>query len=319
MNEGHAAFLAGERIRQVMEQSASGSPRPGRWWRRATSSPPTRPSPPASTSSRRIWWTGISDRPTRSSGSPERQFLALGRQNPADGNEPFSMTVLAIRLSGATNGVSELHGEVSRRMWSGLWPDVPGERCADHVHHQRGPRARLALPRHGRSVRPLPWAAVGRPIRPTSRSGSGSSRSRTPSCGAPTSGGASAWWASPGGGCRTQLEQRGAPPAERELAEEVLDPEALTIGFARRFATYKRATLLFRDPDRLARILTDPRAAGADHLRRQGPPARPRGQGAHPADRPLRPQRRVPPADRLPGGLRHERGPLPGARAWTSG
>ena len=55
-----------------------------------------------------------------------------------------------------------------------------------------------------------------------------------------------------------QLEQRGAPPAEREQAEEVLDPKALTIGFARRFATYKRATLLFRDPERLARILGDP-------------------------------------------------------------
>lgn len=57
---------------------------------------------------------------------------------------------------------------------------------------------------------------------------------------------------------RTQLEQRGAPPAERERADEVLDPKALTIGFARRFATYKRATLLFRDPERLARILSNP-------------------------------------------------------------
>jgi len=57
---------------------------------------------------------------------------------------------------------------------------------------------------------------------------------------------------------RMQLEQRGAPPAEREQAEEVLDPKALTLGFGRRFATYKRATLLFRDPDRLARIVGDP-------------------------------------------------------------
>jgi starch phosphorylase len=53
------------------------------------------------------------------------------------------------------------------------------------------------------------------------------------------------------------LEQRGAPPAERAQAEEVLDPKALTIGFARRFATYKRATLLFTDPARLSRILSD--------------------------------------------------------------
>jgi starch phosphorylase len=57
---------------------------------------------------------------------------------------------------------------------------------------------------------------------------------------------------------RSQLERRGAPRTEIEAADEVLDPEALTIGFARRFATYKRASLLLRDPDRLARILNDP-------------------------------------------------------------
>jgi starch phosphorylase len=56
---------------------------------------------------------------------------------------------------------------------------------------------------------------------------------------------------------RSQLERRGAPPSEIQAAEEVLDAEALTIGFARRFATYKRATLLLRDPERLARILND--------------------------------------------------------------
>jgi starch phosphorylase len=57
---------------------------------------------------------------------------------------------------------------------------------------------------------------------------------------------------------RTQLEQRGAPQAEIEVADEVLNPDVLTICFARRFATYKRATLLLRDPKRLARILNDP-------------------------------------------------------------
>src|SRR5262249_54439635 len=56
---------------------------------------------------------------------------------------------------------------------------------------------------------------------------------------------------------RAQLERRGAPPAEIARSEEVLDPEVLTIGFARRFATYKRATLLFRNLDRLAAIVND--------------------------------------------------------------
>ena len=84
---------------------------------------------------------------------------------------------------------------------------------------------------------------------------------------------------------RAQLERRGAPQAEIEAADEVLDPDALTIGFARRFATYKRATLLLRDLDRLAAHPQRPGPAGADHLRRQGPPARRRGQGADPPDR----------------------------------
>lgn len=73
-------------------------------------------------------------------------------------------------------------------------------------------------------------------------------------------GDASDWWLSLAGGCApsSNLEQRSAPPSEIEAADEALNPEALTIGFARRFATYKRATLLLRDPDRLARLLNDP-------------------------------------------------------------
>ena len=67
---------------------------------------------------------------------------------------------------------------------------------------------------------------------------------------------------------RAQLEQRGVSQSEIEAADEALDPEALTIGFARRFATYKRATLLLRDLDRLARILNDAGPPGAAHLRR---------------------------------------------------
>ena len=67
--------------------------------------------------------------------------------------------------------------------------------------------------------------------------------------------------------------RRGAPQAEIDAAAEVLDPDTLTIGFARRFATYKRATLILRDMDRLRRILTDPKRARAVDLRRQSPPA----------------------------------------------
>ena len=82
--------------------------------------------------------------------------------------------------------------------------------------------------------------------------------SPTRSCGAPTSAGASGWWRIARRKLREQLERRGASQPEIAAADEVLDPEALTIGFARRFATYKRATLILRDPERLARILNDP-------------------------------------------------------------
>ncbi len=184
-------------------------------------------------------------------------FLALGRQNPAGGNEPFSMAVLAIRLSGAANGVSKLHGRVSRRMWSGLWPDVPVDdlpiaSITNGVHVRGwlsqdmaglfdsylGPRwiSHPADQSVWERVEQIPDAELWRTHERRRERLVAFARRRL----------------------RMQLEHRGAPPAEREQAEEVLDPKALTIGFARRFATYKRATLLFRDPERLARILGDP-------------------------------------------------------------
>jgi starch phosphorylase len=190
-------------------------------------------------------------------GLTREAYLALGRQNPADGNEPFSMAVLAIRLSGATNGVSALHARVSRRMWSGLWPevpvnDVPITSITNGVHVRGwlsqdmaglfdaylGPRwvSHPADQSVWERVEQIPDAELWRTHERRRERLVGFARRRL----------------------RMQLEQRGAPPAERELAEEVLDPKALTIGFARRFATYKRATLLFRDPARLGRILSDP-------------------------------------------------------------
>ena len=125
MNEGHAAFLAAERIRQVMEQFGVRFAEAKEVV--AASNVFTTHTPvPAGID---VFPPDLVDRyfgPTYAQlGLTREAFLALGRQNPADGNEPFSMAVLAIRLSGATNGVSALHARVSRRMWSGLWPDVP--------------------------------------------------------------------------------------------------------------------------------------------------------------------------------------------------
>ncbi len=84
---------------------------------------------------------------------------------------------------------------------------------------------------------------------------------------------------------RAQLEARGAAQAEIEAAGEILNPDALTIGFARRFATYKRATLLFRDKERLAKMVNNPEPPGAVHLRRESAPARSPRQGTDQGNR----------------------------------
>ena len=181
---------------------------------------------------------------------PWRRFLALGRHDATDDDEPFNMTLLALRLSGRRNGVSKLHGEVSRRMWSGVWPglseeETPIRHITNGVHLATWVSPVMAdvyrkyVGAHWTEVRtaaefrkaeqiPLDvlWDArrVQRNIL-----------------------------------LRTARRALGAQRARRgestDGIEDTLDPQALTIVFARRFATYKRATLLLTDPARLARLL----------------------------------------------------------------
>ncbi|HPF69676.1 MAG TPA: alpha-glucan family phosphorylase [Candidatus Krumholzibacteria bacterium] len=183
--------------------------------------------------------------------------MALGRQNPADTHETFCMTVLALRLSRFANGVSELHSHVSRNMWQKVWPGVPAEEIPiSHVTngiHTRswlcseiarlyerylGPRwyeeptSRTIWDR----VDQIPDAELWRSHERMRERLVSFVRRRL----------------------RKQLQDRGANRAWIRQASEVLDPEALTIGFARRFATYKRASLILRDPARLSRILNNP-------------------------------------------------------------
>jgi len=256
MNEGHAAFLAPERIRQVMEQFGVRFAEAKALV--ASSNVFTTHTPvPAGID---VFAPDLVDRYFSSCcaqlGLSRDQFMALGRQNPADPNEPLSMAVLAIRLSGATNGVSALHARVSQRMWAGLWPDVPVDdvpiaSITNGVHVRGwlsqdmaglfdaylGPRwvSHPADQSVWERVEQIPDAELWRTHERRRERLVGFARRRL----------------------RMQMEHRGAPPAEREQAEEVWDPKALTIGFARRFATYKRATLLFKDPARLSRILSD--------------------------------------------------------------
>jgi starch phosphorylase len=193
----------------------------------------------------------------RSLGIGWQDFLALGRQNPIDGSDTFCMTVLALRFAAASNGVSALHGEVTRRMWRKLWPGLPepevpighvtnGVHFRSWVSHEMnllydrylGPKWReepadAAL---WQRIESLPADELWRTHERRRERLVAFARRRL----------------------RGQLLHRGAGRAELEAADETLNPEALTIGFARRFASYKRATLLLRDPDRLLRLLTDP-------------------------------------------------------------
>lgn len=184
------------------------------------------------------------------------RFLSLGRQHQEDKGEPFCMTVLAIRLANHVNGVSKLHGKVSRRMWRNIWPelpesDVPIRSITNGIHTKSflcsemsqlydrylGPQWDERPADHSiwQRVDQIPDAELWRTHERRRERLVGFCRRRL----------------------ARQMRARGAPINEMALADEVLDPDALTIGFARRFATYKRATLIFRDLGRLEKILNN--------------------------------------------------------------
>ena len=257
MNEGHSAFLALERIRMLLEANPEVTFDQARQQVMATDVFTTHTPVPA----------GIDMFPPDlilkyfrhyfpSLKLDEDGFLALGREDVQNKKQGFSMAVLAIRLADSYNGVSDLHGQVSRRMWHNLWPNVPpGEVPIRHITNGIHVRSWLSsdmgyiLDRYlsnewlndptsrevWEGVTQIPdeelWRAHER------------ARERLVAWARHTH--------------HEQLVRRGAAYEEVAAADHVLDPEALTIGFARRFATYKRGTLLLRDPERLKRLLAD--------------------------------------------------------------
>lgn len=209
MNEGHSGFLALERMRTLVE---GGLPFEEALERVRASTVFTTHTPvPAGNEvfDPELVRYYLADA-VAASGLSWEQFAGLALV-PAYGSG-FGMTPFALRTSAYANGVSELHGAVSRRMWAALWPERPAERAPiGHVTngvHVRTWRAPELEERDGEEV---PDEAL---------------------------------WEAHRAGKRRLLEPLPG-----------FDPEALTIGFARRFATYKRAGLLFSDPDRLARLL----------------------------------------------------------------
>ncbi|MGC9358032.1 MAG: alpha-glucan family phosphorylase, partial [Anaerolineae bacterium] len=181
-------------------------------------------------------------------------FLALGSYESQHGGPAFNMTALALRLSGRSNGVSELHGEVSRQMWTRMWPgkkaeEVPIGHVTNGVHlpSWTGEAMHRLYRRHispdwlERQDSPMIWTRIEdvpdeeiwEAHNYLKRKLFSTMRERA----------------------RDDRIARATPPEQLLASGIFLDPEALIIGFARRFATYKRAYLLFRDIERLKRLI----------------------------------------------------------------
>ncbi len=255
MNEGHSAFLALERIRLLIarqglnfEEAFNAS--------RLNNVFTTHTSVPAGID---LFDAGLMyeyfEEYCRDSGIPFDRILSLGKHNPGDHHEPFSMAILAFQASAYRNAVSSLHRHVSQDMWQGLWPklpmwEIPITSVTNGVHLPTWLNGDLAQiydqylqpdwrdhyndPKIWDAVQDIPSRELWDAHRRRKRNLLSFVRERV----------------------SASAIARKAPAAEQRRLADVLDPDAFTIGFARRFATYKRATLLFRDVTRLKKILT---------------------------------------------------------------
>jgi len=184
------------------------------------------------------------------------ELLALGRSNPEDPSEPFNMAYLAIRGSGSVNGVSRLHGAVSRRLFQPLFPQFPENEVpvghvtnGIHVPTWDGAEAdRLWTELCGKG----PWRGDQISLEGNLRSAD-DQRIWKMRC---SQRAALVEYAR--GRLSRQEAGYGASILQLQQAQAALNPQTLTLGLARRFATYKRPTLLLHDCERLARILTNP-------------------------------------------------------------
>ena len=193
---------------------------------------------------------------TQKLGMTLHDLLALGRQNPDDPSESFNMAYLAIRGSGAVNGVSRLHGQVSRHLFEPLFPhwpadEVPIGHVTNGVHMPSWDSAAAddlwteacgkdrwlgTAETLGQDIRRIPNARLWQFRMAASKSLIDYARQRL----------------------ARHYAAAGASPEAVDRAKHLFDPNALTLGFARRFATYKRPNLLLHDPERLLRLLSNP-------------------------------------------------------------
>ncbi|MEZ0492334.1 alpha-glucan family phosphorylase [Kineococcus sp. TBRC 1896] len=253
-NEGHAGFLSVERIREQVERGLTFE-EALEAVRAATVFTTHTPVPAGIDRFGRdqigLYFGGDNPLP----GVPVERILALGAEDyPGGDPNVFNMAVMGLRLAQRANGVSQLHGAVSRGMFDGLWPgfddpEVPISSITNGVHAPTwvapevfamgkqyiGPE----LPREGlgfEKVGQVPDEEIWRTRRVLRGRLVDDARRRL----------------------KLSWLQRGASEAELAWTKDVLDPDVLTIGFARRVPTYKRLTLMLRDPERLKSLLLHP-------------------------------------------------------------
>ena len=183
-------------------------------------------------------------------------LLALGRQNPNDSSESFNMAYLAVRGSGAVNGVSRLHGKVSRHIFLPLFPHWPeGEVPIGHVTNG------VHMPTWDSAPADDLWTGAcgkGRWLGTTETMEQDIRRVSDSTLWQFRTAASKSLVEYARGRLSRQLAVSGASPEAIDGAKHLFDPNALTLGFARRFATYKRPNLLLHDPERLLRLLTNP-------------------------------------------------------------
>jgi starch phosphorylase len=257
LNEGHAAFAVLERARNFMEETgqpfevALAATRAGNLFttHTAVAAGFDRFAPA-------LIEQYLGRYAEQKAGYHARDLLALGRQNPDDSSETFNMAYLAIRGSGAVNGVSRLHGKVSRHIFLPLFPHWPEDEvpvghvtngvhmptwdsaAADALWTEAGGKDRWLGTAEGldQDIRRVSDTSLWQFRNAMSKALVEYARERL----------------------SKQLAVRGATPEAVENAKHLFNPNALTLGFARRFATYKRPNLLLTDPARLLRLLSNP-------------------------------------------------------------
>jgi len=257
MNEGHSAFLALERMRQVMNRYKL--TRAQAWeivWAGTVFTTHT-PVPAGNERFHPDLVKHYLEHYLGEVGISWEEFLALGRENPNNPAEEFCLTVFALHHAAHCNGVSRLHGATSRKLWKSLWPNVPTDEVPiKHVTNGIHTRSWLSHdmaallesymgPRFVEEPMDFDvWENVSKV--PDAELWRTHERRRE----------RLVWFARKR--LREQRLRRGAPPYLVAEADEALDPRALTIGFARRFASYKRATLILHDQKRIENIINNP-------------------------------------------------------------